>query len=73
MRENKVTSMENDFLIHNLAKSDFILAKQTAGRLQDLVDIEESAALAEIEPRFRSEECPTVFLGTRINARHAVC
>ena len=39
--ENKVTSSENDFPIHYLGKSDLILAKRTAGRLQDLADIEE--------------------------------
>ena len=39
--KNKVTSTENDFPVHYLGKSDFILAKQTAGRLQDLADIEE--------------------------------
>jgi hypothetical protein len=39
--ENKVTSMENVFPIHYLGKSDHIRAKQTAGRLQDLADIEE--------------------------------
>lgn len=39
--ENKVTSSENDFPIHYLGKSDLILAKQNAGRLQDLADIEE--------------------------------
>lgn len=39
--ENKVTSLENDFPIHYLGKSDLILTKQTAGRLQDLADVEE--------------------------------
>jgi hypothetical protein len=39
--KNKVTSIENDFPIHYLGKSDLITAKQTAGRLQDLADIEE--------------------------------
>ena len=39
--KNKVTSMENDFPIHYLGKSDLIRAKQTAGRLQDLADIDE--------------------------------
>ncbi len=39
--ENKVTSMENDFPNHYLGKSDLITAKQTAGRLQDLADIDE--------------------------------
>jgi hypothetical protein len=39
--ENKVTSSENDFPVHYLSKSDLIMAKRTAGRLQDLADIEE--------------------------------
>jgi hypothetical protein len=39
--ENKVTSQEHDFPIHYLGKADLIRAKQTAGRLQDLADIEE--------------------------------
>jgi hypothetical protein len=32
--ENKVISQENDFPIHDLGKSDLILAKQTAGPRQ---------------------------------------
>ena len=39
--ENKVISEENDFPIHYLGKSDLILAKQTAGRPQDLADLDE--------------------------------
>ena len=39
--ENKITSQENDFPIHYLGKSDLILAKQTAGRPQDLADLDE--------------------------------
>ena len=39
--ENKVVSEESDFPIYYLGKSDLIHAKQTAGRLQDLADIEE--------------------------------
>jgi len=38
---NRVTSKENDFPIHYLGKSDLIIAKQTAGRPQDLADLEE--------------------------------
>jgi hypothetical protein len=32
---------ENDFPIYYLGKTDLILAKRTAGPLQDLADIEE--------------------------------
>lgn len=32
---------ENGFSIHYLSKADLIIAKQSAGRLQDLADIEE--------------------------------
>jgi len=39
--ENRVSSDENGFPIFYLGKSDLIRAKQTAGRLQDLADIEE--------------------------------
>ena len=39
--ENKVISEEEDFPILYLGKSDLIRAKQTAGRLQDLADIDE--------------------------------
>lgn len=39
--ENRVTSQENDFPIHYLGKSDLIRAKQTAGRPQDLADLDE--------------------------------
>ena len=39
--ENRVTSDENGFPIHYLGREDLIRAKQTAGRLQDLADIEE--------------------------------
>jgi hypothetical protein len=45
--ENRVTSVENDFPIQYLGKSDLILAKQTAGRLQDLADIEEIRRASE--------------------------
>lgn len=38
---NKVTSEENDFPINYLGKSDLIVSKKTAGRLQDLADIDE--------------------------------
>ena len=38
---NRVISEEEDFSIPYLGKTDLILAKQTAGRLQDLADIEE--------------------------------
>ena len=38
---NRVTSQENDFPILFLGKSDLILAKQTAGRPQDLADLDE--------------------------------
>jgi len=38
---NRVVSEENDFPIYYLGKTDLIQAKQTAGRLQDLADIEE--------------------------------
>lgn len=39
--ENRVTSQESGFPIYYLGKEDLIRAKQTAGRLQDLADIEE--------------------------------
>ncbi len=39
--ENRVISQENKFPIHYLGKADLIRAKQTAGRYQDLADIEE--------------------------------
>lgn len=40
--ERRVTSVnDNGFSIHYLSKPDLIIAKQTAGRLQDLADIEE--------------------------------
>ena len=39
--ENRVTSQESDFPIHYLGKADLIRAKQTAGRLQDLADLDE--------------------------------
>lgn len=39
--EHKVDSFENDFPIHYLGKSDLIVAKQTAGRPQDLADLDE--------------------------------
>ena len=39
--ENRVVSKENDFPILYLGKSDLIVAKQTAGRLQDLADLDE--------------------------------
>jgi hypothetical protein len=38
---NQVISSENDFPIYYLGKADLIRAKQTAGRLQDLADIDE--------------------------------
>lgn len=38
---NRVISSENDFPIYYLGKADLIRAKQTAGRLQDLADIDE--------------------------------
>ena len=38
---NQVVSQENDFPIYYLGKADLIRAKQTAGRLQDLADIDE--------------------------------
>jgi hypothetical protein len=38
---NRVVSEEDDFPIYYLGKADLIIAKQTAGRLQDLADIEE--------------------------------
>ena len=38
---NRVTSDENGFPILYLGKADLIRAKQSAGRLQDLADIEE--------------------------------
>ena len=38
---NRVISEQQDFPICYLGKSDLIRAKQTAGRLQDLADIEE--------------------------------
>jgi hypothetical protein len=38
---NRVISEENDFPIHYLGKSDLIIAKQTAGRPQDLADLDE--------------------------------
>ena len=37
----KVSSLENDFLVYYLGKTDLILAKQTAGRPQDLADLDE--------------------------------
>ena len=39
--ENRVESDENGIFIPYLGKADLILAKQAAGRLQDLADIEE--------------------------------
>lgn len=39
--EKRVTSEENNFPIFYLGKSDLILAKQTAGRPQDLADLDE--------------------------------
>ena len=39
--ENKTISTELDFPIFYLAKSDLITAKQTAGRPQDLADLDE--------------------------------
>lgn len=39
--ENRVISEENDFPIQYLGKSDLIRAKQTAGRPQDLADLDE--------------------------------
>lgn len=39
--ENRVVSDEHGFPILYLGKEDLIVAKQTAGRLQDLADIEE--------------------------------
>lgn len=38
---NQVISSENDFPVYYLGKADLIRAKQTAGRLQDLADIDE--------------------------------
>lgn len=38
---NRVISEENDFPIYYLGRNDLITAKKTAGRLQDLADIEE--------------------------------
>ena len=38
---NRFTLEENDFPIHCLGKSDLILAKQNAGRPQDLADLDE--------------------------------
>lgn len=46
--ENKVVSIENDFPINYLGKSDLIVAKQTAGRLQDLADIEELGRAGDV-------------------------
>ena len=45
--ENKVTSKENEFPIFYLGKSDLILAKQTAGRPQDLADLDELRRASE--------------------------
>lgn len=45
--EHKVTSMENDFPIYYLGKSDLIVAKQTAGRPQDLADLDELRRASE--------------------------
>lgn len=39
--DNRVISTEVDFPIYYLGKSDLIISKQTAGRLQDLADIDE--------------------------------
>lgn len=39
--ENRVTSEENSFPIHYLGKSDLIISKKIAGRLQDLADLDE--------------------------------
>ena len=39
--ETRVTTNDEGFPIHYLGKEALILAKQTAGRLQDLADIEE--------------------------------
>jgi hypothetical protein len=38
---NQVICSENDFPIYYLGKADLIRAKRTAGRLQDLADIDE--------------------------------
>ena len=38
---NRVTCDENSYPIYYLSKQDLITAKKTAGRLQDLADIEE--------------------------------
>ncbi len=46
--ENKVISEEKDFPIYYLCKSDLILAKQTAGRPQDLADLDELRRAGEI-------------------------
>ncbi len=46
--KNKVVSVETDFPIHYLGKSDLILAKQTAGRPQDLADLDELRRAGEI-------------------------
>ena len=39
--KNKVVSEEMDFPIYYLSKSDLLTAKRTAGRVQDLADIDE--------------------------------
>ncbi len=46
--ENKVISEQSDFPIAYLGKSDLIRAKHTAGRLQDLADIEELRRAGDI-------------------------
>jgi len=46
--ENKVVSEENDFPIHYLGKLDLIRAKQTAGRPQDLADLDELRRTGDI-------------------------
>lgn len=45
---NKVVSEENDFPIHYLGKLDLIRAKQTAGRPQDLADLDELRRAGDI-------------------------
>ncbi len=39
--DNKVVSVEQDFPIYYLSKMDLIAAKETAGRPQDLADLDE--------------------------------
>lgn len=47
---NRVRSMESDFPIFYLGKADLIVSKQTAGRLQDLADIDELRRAPDPEP-----------------------